>query len=71
MARIKYYYDTETCKYERIRVSKWDIFLNSLGIFTLSLVLAVVIHFVTMTYFESPQVSLLKKENNELLIYFE
>lgn len=71
MARIKYYYDTETCKYERIRVSKWDIFLNSLGIFTFSLVLAVVIHFFTMTYFESPQVSLLKKENKELLIYFE
>jgi murein DD-endopeptidase MepM/ murein hydrolase activator NlpD len=71
MARIKYYYDTETCKYERIRVSKWDIFLNSLGIFTLSLVLAVVIHFVTMTYFESPQVSLLKKENKELLMYYE
>jgi murein DD-endopeptidase MepM/ murein hydrolase activator NlpD len=71
MARIKYYYDTETCKYERIKVSKWDIFLNSLGIFTLALVLAVVIYFVTMTYFESPQVSLLKKENKELHMYYE
>ncbi len=71
MARIKYYYDTETCKYERIRVSKWDIFLNALGIFTLALVLAVVIYFVTMTYFESPQVSLLKKENKELQMYYE
>lgn len=71
MARIKYYYDTETCKYERIKVSKWDIFLNSLGIFTLALVLAVVIYFVTMTYFESPQVSLLKKENAELQMYYD
>jgi murein DD-endopeptidase MepM/ murein hydrolase activator NlpD len=71
MARIKYYYDTETCKYERIKVSKWDIFLNSLGIFTLALVLAVVIYFVTMTYFESPQVALLKKENKELQMYYE
>jgi murein DD-endopeptidase MepM/ murein hydrolase activator NlpD len=71
MARIKYYYDTETCKYERIKVSKWDIFLNSLGILTLALVLAVVIYFVTMTYFESPQVSLLKKENKELQMYYE
>ncbi len=71
MARIKYYYDTETCKYERIKISKWDIFLNSLGIFTLALVLAVVIYFVTMTYFESPQVSLLKKENKELQMYYE
>jgi len=70
MARIKYYYDTETCKYERIKVSKWDIFLNSLGIFTLSLVLAVSILFVSSNYFESPQVSMLKKENNELLLYY-
>ena len=70
MARIKYYYDTETCKYERIKVSKWDIFLNSLGIFTLSLVLAVVILFISSTYFESPQVSMLKKENSELLMYY-
>jgi murein DD-endopeptidase MepM/ murein hydrolase activator NlpD len=71
MARIKYYYDTETCKYERIKVSKWDIFLNSLGIFTLSLVLAISILFIASTYFESPQVSLLKKENHELLIYYD
>lgn len=70
MARIKYYYDTETCKYERIKVSKWDIFLNSLGIFALALVLAIAILFVASTYFESPQVSLLKKENKELLMYY-
>ncbi|MDZ7604046.1 MAG: M23 family metallopeptidase [Cyclobacteriaceae bacterium] len=70
MARIKYYYDTETCKYERIKVSKWDMFLNSLGIFTLSLVLAVIILIISSTYFESPQVSLLKKENKELLLYY-
>ena len=69
MARIKYYYDTETCKYERIKVSKWDIFLNSLGILSLSLVMAVAILFISSTYFESPQVSLLKKENKELLTY--
>ena len=71
MARIKYYYDTETCKYERIKVSKWDIFLNSLGILSLSLVLAVAILFISSSYFESPQVSLLKKENKELLLYYD
>ncbi len=70
MARIKYYYDTETCKYERIKISKWDIFLNSLGIFTLSLILAITILFVSSTYFESPQVSMLKKENKELMMYY-
>lgn len=71
MARIKYYYDTETCKYERIKVSNWDIFLNSMGILTLSIILAIGIFFISSTYFESPQVSLLKKENQELLIYYD
>jgi hypothetical protein len=32
MARIKYYYDTETCKYERIKTSTGDLILNALGI---------------------------------------
>jgi murein DD-endopeptidase MepM/ murein hydrolase activator NlpD len=71
MARIKYYYDTETCKYERIRVSKWDISLNLLGFLAVALILAVGILFVFSSYFESPQVSLLKKEKKELLIYYE
>lgn len=71
MARIKYYYDTETCKYERIKVSNWDIFLNMLGFLALSLILAVVIVFVFSNYFESPRVSLLRKENKELLLYYE
>jgi murein DD-endopeptidase MepM/ murein hydrolase activator NlpD len=71
MARIKYYYDTETCKYERIKVSKWDIFLNLLGFFAVALILAVGIVFIFSKYFESPQVSLLKKENKELLMYYE
>ena len=71
MARIKYYYDTETCKYERIRVSSWDIFLNGLGIFSLSTIIAIVILAISSTYFESPQVSMLKKDNQELLMYYE
>ncbi|HBH25505.1 MAG TPA: peptidase M23 [Cytophagales bacterium] len=71
MARIKYYYDTETCKYERIKVSKWDVFINLLGIFSLTLILAVGLLFVYTSYFELPQVSLLKKENRELEAYYE
>ena len=54
MARIKYYYDTETCKYERIKVSKWDILLNMLGFLTVSLLLAVGLVFVFYKYFVLP-----------------
>jgi murein DD-endopeptidase MepM/ murein hydrolase activator NlpD len=71
MARIKYYYDTESCRYERIRVSTWDIILNGLGFFTLALLLGGSITFVYIIYFESPEEALLRKENEELTLYYE
>jgi murein DD-endopeptidase MepM/ murein hydrolase activator NlpD len=71
MARIKYYYDTETCKYERIKVSKWDIVLNSLGFLTISLLLAVGLVFIFNKYFESPKEIILRKENSELMLHYD
>ncbi len=71
MARIKYYYDTESCRYERIRVSTWDIVWNALGFLTLALILSVGIVFVYVKYFESPEEAILRKENEELHMYYE
>ena len=70
MARIKYYYDTESCKYERVKVSTWDIILNLLGFFCLALIMAVGIFVVTNEYFKSPLVAKLEKENEELGFYY-
>ncbi|HWA33682.1 MAG TPA: hypothetical protein VG737_06110 [Cyclobacteriaceae bacterium] len=41
MAKIKYYYDTESCKYIRVKTSTGDIVLNALGIISLTLSMAV------------------------------
>lgn len=71
MAKIKYYYDTESCKYERVKVSTWDIILNALGFFALSMILAVGIFMVVNKYFKSPVVAQLEKENDELLFHYE
>ena len=71
MARIKYYYDTESCKYERIKVSTWDIILNLLGFFSVSFIISVIIVVLFSTYFESPKEMLLTKENKELKIYYD
>lgn len=71
MARIKYYYDTETCKYERVKTTTGDIILNTLGIFSLTLVMAVGLLLLYTTYFESPKELLLKNEVKELLFYYE
>jgi murein DD-endopeptidase MepM/ murein hydrolase activator NlpD len=71
MSRIKYYYDPKTCKYERYIRSKWDITLNMLGFLSLSSIFAVGILIVFSYYFDSPKELLLKRENQELKLYYE
>ncbi len=71
MARIKYYYDTETCRYERTRVTKMDILTNFLGFLSVALVISIVIVVIYNTYFESPTETLLKKENKELADHYK
>lgn len=71
MARIKYYYDTETCRYERVKVSKWDITLNLLGFLSVSLIMAIGLILVYNAYFDSPKEAQLKKENKELQFYYD
>lgn len=71
MARIKYYYDTETCRYERVRTTRWDITLNFLGFLTVAMMMAVGLVFLYNNYFHSPKEALLKKENEELVFYYE
>jgi len=71
MSKIKYYYDTETCKYERVRVKKRDVVINALGFLSLSLVLAVGIILVLSQYFDSPKESALKRENSDLKQYYD
>jgi murein DD-endopeptidase MepM/ murein hydrolase activator NlpD len=70
MARIKYYYDTETCKYERVRTKKSDVVLNGLGIMTLTLIMAVGLLFLYSNYFESPKELILRNEVKELEFYY-
>lgn len=71
MAKIKYYYDTESCRYERIKVTKWDIFWNALGFISVSVILAIIMVMVYLTQFESPKEAVLKKENEELKFHYE
>lgn len=71
MARIKYYYDTETCKYERVKTKKSDIVLNALGIFSLTVMMAVGLLILYDNYFDSPKELVLKNEVKELEFYYE
>ena len=71
MAKIKYYYDTVTCKYERVKTTTSDIIFNVLGIFSLSLILATGMLLLYSNYFESPKELILKNEVQELEYYYE
>ncbi|MEM9833838.1 MAG: M23 family metallopeptidase [Bacteroidota bacterium] len=71
MSKIKYYYDTETCKYERVQVSRWDVLLNISGFVVLVLVAGISLVIIFDTYFESPKAARLKKENEELTFYYD
>lgn len=71
MARIKYYYDTETCKYERVKATKTDILLNAMGFLFVSMIISVGIVFAYFSYFESPKEAMLRKENEELRFYYD
>lgn len=70
MAKIKYYYDTETCKYERVKVKSHDVILNFLGLTSIVLVLAVGLVVLYDVYFESPKEVMLKNEVEELEYYY-
>ena len=71
MAKIKYYYDTESCRYERIKVSSWDVVFNLLGFLVVSSLIGLGIFFLTDHYFESPTKAALRKENEELKLYYD
>ncbi|UII26650.1 M23 family metallopeptidase [Fulvivirga maritima] len=71
MARIKYYYDTETCKYERVKVKKQDIVLNLLGLGSLIVAIAAGLNILFSSYFVSPKEVILKNEVAEMEFYYE
>jgi murein DD-endopeptidase MepM/ murein hydrolase activator NlpD len=71
MAKIKYYYDTVTCKYERVKTTTSDIIFNVLGIFSLSLAIATGMLLLYSNYFESPKELILANEVKELEFYYE
>ncbi len=70
MARIKYYYDTETCKYERVKVKTQDVILNFLGLVSLIVGCSVGLLMLYNTYFESPKELMLQNEIEDLKYYY-
>ncbi|QSE96697.1 M23 family metallopeptidase [Fulvivirga lutea] len=71
MAKIRYYYNTETCKYEPIKVTKGAMFLNILGFFTVSLIMALGIIYAYRVNFTPVKESILIEKNTSLKLDWE
>ena len=70
MARIKYYYDTETCNYEEIKTSRWGSFFDLVGFLSVSSLIAICIFGGYTAYFDSPKETRLKQENDLLKVHY-
>lgn len=68
MAKIKYYYNTETCKYEPIRVTRTAIFFNIAGFLTVSLILALGLIYLYRANFTPLKESKLRTVNEDLKV---
>jgi len=71
MARKKYYYDTETCRFEPVKVSKVDVALNLTGLLFASVAIGIGLVFSYQTLFPTEKEVALKEENKQLLEKYE
>lgn len=69
MARIKYYYDSEKCKYEIVKVSFSGVILNIVGFLSLAFLFSVGLILIWSNYFKSPQEYALEREVKYLTEY--
>jgi murein DD-endopeptidase MepM/ murein hydrolase activator NlpD len=71
MGRAKYYYDTETCKYERVRKTTQDVLLQSFLFLCIACMAGFGFTYVYIQFNSTPQEAILKKENKELKLYYK
>lgn len=70
MAKIKYFYNPDTCTYERVKPTLTDISLSIFLFLGLSLVMSIVLTAFYSSYYTGEKEQALKEENQELLEHF-
>ena len=70
MAKIKYYYDTESSQYKRIKTNTADTLINVSGILVLALGIACGLTVFYNANFESPRELQLVNEVKEMEFYY-
>ncbi|MDW7691995.1 M23 family metallopeptidase [Flammeovirgaceae bacterium SG7u.111] len=71
MAKIKYYYDTKTCQYEKVKISKLEMVINGLGIMFICLIFGVIFSVLITKHMPSSRLQFLLNQNVALLQKYE
>lgn len=71
MAKIKYYYDTETCQYEEIVPTFKSLMIRFSWHLLSGAIIAVVFFFMVYAFYDSPKERMLKAENKGLVLNAE
>lgn len=66
MAKIKYFFNPKTLSYEKYKLSRWIIFLRSIGVFSFSVILGFIFFIVFSRFVDSPDEKKLKSANTEI-----
>ncbi len=71
MAKTKYYYNSRTLKYEKVKTSSKKIALRILGFVTSSFAFALFLLYIGFTFIDSPQEKQLKREINQMALQYD
>ena len=71
MAKIKYHYNTETCKYEKVETKPVALLLSIAGFCVVAFLFAFALMPVYNSYFQSDKEAALAKENQELKFFYD
>jgi murein DD-endopeptidase MepM/ murein hydrolase activator NlpD len=70
MSKIKYYYDPNTCKYEKVKVTPRELIIDSIMTISMILIASVCVVVIYMNYYDTPKEVRLREENEKLEFYY-
>ncbi len=71
MAKVKYYYDSDTLSYRKIELRKRDKFRKTMLFIVASALMGGLIVFVMYQFVESPRQKVMKRELENMKLHYE
>lgn len=71
MAKTKFYYNSHTQKYERVKVSAWKNILRLTGFLSCAFIFATLLLFLGFTYLDSPKEKELQRELSRMTLQYD